>query len=164
MDWWFVLAVFLFLVCALFVLADVFIPSGGLLGICGLACLIGGIWIFFNHSLMAGWIGIAIAVVMVPSVVIIAYKIFPRTRFGKSVTLEPPHRQPGDAIQDTEQLKEMLDQTGVVLTTLRPVGMCDINGKRIECVAEGGFVPKDRKVKVIKIEGTQVTVRTLDNE
>jgi membrane-bound serine protease (ClpP class) len=44
---------------------------------------------------------------------------------------------------------------------MRPVGMCDISGKRIECMAEGGFVEKDKKVKVIKVESTQVTVRVI---
>jgi len=161
MVWWLVLAVFLFLACAAFVIAEVFVPSGGILSICALACLIGGVGIFFNHSMTAGWIGIAIAIVMVPTVVIIAYKIFPRTRFGKSVTLSPPVRQPGDAIPDTEQIKGMLGQTGIVLTPLRPVGMCDFNGLRIECVAEGGFVEKDKKVRVIKIEETQLTVRLI---
>ena len=77
MDWWLILAVFLFLACAAFVIAEVFVPSGGVLSICAMACLIGGVGIFFNYSMTAGWIGIAIAVVMVPTVVIIAYKIFP---------------------------------------------------------------------------------------
>jgi hypothetical protein len=32
----------------------------------------------------------------------------------------------------------------------------------MECVAESGYVAKDKKVKVIKIESTQLTVREVE--
>jgi membrane-bound ClpP family serine protease len=162
MVWWIIFAVFLYFACAVLIIAEVFVPSGGLISICALACLVGGIAIFFHHSLIAGWIGVGIAVIMIPAVLIFAYKIFPKTRFGKSVTLTPPQRQQGDAIPDSDKLKEMLGAEGVVLTALRPVGMCDFSGKRIECVAESGYVEKGKKVKVIDVESTQVTVRLIE--
>lgn len=160
--WWIIFAVFLYLACAALIIAEVFIPSGGLISICALGCLIGGVAIFFNHSMTVGWIGIAIAAAMIPTVVIIAYKLFPKTRFGKSVILAPPKRQAGDAIPDTEQLKKLLGSVGVVQTPLRPVGMCDFDGRRVECVAESEYIGKDKKVKVIDVEGTQLTVRLIE--
>jgi membrane-bound ClpP family serine protease len=162
MDWWLVFAVFLYFACAALIIAEVFVPSGGLISICALACLIGGIVIFFRHSTTAGWAGVIIAVVMIPSVIVIAYRIFPHTKFGKSVTLAPPERQRGDAIADTPELKGLLGAVGMVITPLRPVGMCDFSGQRVECVAEGGYVDKGRKIKVIHVEGTQLTVRVVE--
>jgi len=162
MDWWLVFAVFLYFACAALIIAEVFIPSGGLISICALACLIGGIAIFFRQSYTVGWVGIIVAIVMIPLVVIVAYKIFPKTRFGKSVTLSPPQRQQGDAIPDTAQLKTLLSAEGVVLTPLRPVGMCDFSGQRVESVAENGYVDTGKKVRVIHVEGTQLTVRVID--
>jgi len=162
MIWWLIFAVFLYLACAVLIIAEVFVPSGGLISVCALACLAGGIAIFFHHSLIAGWIGVGIAVIMIPIVLIFAYKIFPKTRFGKSVTLAPPQRPKGDAVPDTDKLKELIGAEGVVVTTLRPVGMCDFSGRRVECVAESGFVEKGEKIKVIKVASTQVTVRIIE--
>ena len=162
MGWWLILAIFLYFACAALIVAEVFVPSGGLISICALACLVGGVALFFREGRIYGWIGIAIAAVMVPTVLVIAYKIFPRTRFGKSVTLTPPDRELGDAVPDTPELKELVGAEGVVLTPLRPVGMCEISGQRIECVAESGYVDKGIKVKVIDVESTQVTVRVID--
>jgi len=164
MDWWLVFAVFLFLASAALLVAEVFVPSGGLLSVCSFACLAGGIVIFFNYSTVAGWIGIIIAIIMIPTVLILAYRIFPKTRFGKAVTLTPPKRELGDAIPDTDRLKELLGQTGVVLSDLRPVGMCDFSGRRVECVAETGYIEKDGKVTVIRVEGTQLTVRMVEKK
>jgi len=162
MGWWLAFAVFLYLACAALIIAEVFVPSGGLISICALACLIGGIVIFFHHGATTGWAGVIVAVIMIPFVLVIAYKLFPQTRFGKSVTLTPPKRQQGDAVPDTAELKEMLGAVGEVLTPLRPVGMCDFSGQRIECVAESGYVDKGKKVKVIDVESTQVTVRVIE--
>jgi len=162
MDWWLVFAVFLYFAAAVLIIAEVFVPSGGLISVCSLACLIGGLAIFFRHSTIAGWIGIGVAIVMIPAVLIIAYKIFPKTKFGKSVTLTPPQRQKGDAVPDTPDLKELLGAVGLVITPLRPVGMCDFSGQRVECVAESGYVDKGKKIKVIHIEGTQLTVRVIE--
>ena len=159
MDWWLVFAVFLYFLAGALIVAEVFVPSGGLISVFSLACLIGGIMIFFNFSTTAGWIGIVIAAVMIPSVLIIAYRIFPKTRFGKAVTLEPPSRSQGDAIPDTDELKERLGGVGVVISPLRPVGMCDFSGQRVECVAESGYVDKGEKIEVIRVQGTQLTVR-----
>lgn len=118
--------------------------------------------IFFHSSSIAGWVGIVVALVMIPLVLVVTYKIFPKTKFGKSVTLSPPNRQPGDAIPDTPELKELLGAVGIVTTPLRPVGMCDFDGRRVECVAEGGYVDKNKEIKVIHVQGTQLTVRVVE--
>jgi membrane-bound ClpP family serine protease len=162
MDWLLVFAVFLYFACAVLIIAEVFVPSGGLISIMALLCVIGGVVIFFNHSSIAGWIGVVIAIVMIPSVLVLAYRVFPKTRFGRNVTLEPPRRQQGDAIPDTPELQKMLGAVGIVLTPLRPVGTCDFSGQRVECVAESGYVKKGNKVKVIKAESTQITVRVIE--
>ena len=163
MAWWLVFAIFLYFACAALIIAEVFVPSGGLISVCAFACLIGGLMIFFHHSTTAGWVGLIIAIMMIPAVLIIAYKMFPKTGFGKSVTLTPPERQAGDAIPDTDELRGLLGAVGVVLTPLRPVGICDFSGQRVECVAESGYVDKGQKVKVIHVEGTQLTVRVIED-
>ena len=131
---------------------------------CSLLCLAGGVSIFFGVGPVFGWIGVGIAAVMIPTVLIISYRIFPKTKFGKSVTLAPPQRQPGDAIADNELLKKMVGSRGVVLTPLRPVGMCDLGGKRIECVAESGYIEKGKQIEVIKVQSTQLTVRLIEQD
>ncbi len=162
MFWWLVLAVFLFLLCAAFLIAEVFVPSMGVLAALALLSIAGGIFIFFNHSTAAGWTGVFVAIIMIPLVCVFAYKIFPKTAFGKHVSLEGPQRKQGDAVPDREQIVSLVGKSGTVLTALRPVGMCDFDGQRVECVAENGYVEKDKKVKVIRVDGTQLTVRVIN--
>lgn len=162
MDGWLLFAIFLYVACAALIVAEVFIPSGGLLSICALACVVGGVAIFFRISSTAGWLGIVVAVVMIPLLLVGAYRLLPKTRFGRNVILSGPVRERGDAIPDTAELLKLLGQVGRVLTPLRPVGTCDFSGRRVECVAEAGYVQKGATVKVIRVEGTQLTVRVTD--
>ncbi|HPC95515.1 MAG TPA: NfeD family protein [Sedimentisphaerales bacterium] len=162
MGGWLLFAIFLYVACAALIVAEVFIPSGGLLSICALACVVGGVAIFFRISSTAGWLGIVVAVVMIPLLLVGAYRLLPKTRFGRNVILSGPVRERGDAIPDTAELLKLLGQVGRVLTPLRPVGTCDFSGRRVECVAEAGYVQKGATVKVIRVEGTQLTVRVID--
>ena len=154
---------FLFLACAALIVAEVFVPSGGLISACAGLCLIGGLIIFFKQSAVAGWVGMGVAAIMIPTALIFSYKLLPKTKFGKTVMLTPSQRKKGDAIPNTDKLKAMLGQTGTVVSPLRPVGMCDFSGQRLECVAESGYVNKDSQIEVIKVEGTQLTVRLIEN-
>jgi membrane-bound ClpP family serine protease len=161
-DWWLLFAVFLYVVCAALIVAEVFIPSGGVLGVCATVALLVGVLLFFEHNTVAGLIGLVVAVFMVPSLLVLAYKLLPRTRFGRRVLLAPPVRQRGEAIADASELSKLVGRTGRVLTTMRPVGMCDFDGQRVECVAESGYVQRDTQVKAIRVDGTQVTVRVME--
>jgi len=78
------------------------------------------------------------------------------------IRLAPPIRRRGDAIADSDQLSRLLGRAGRAVTTMRPVGICDFDGHRVECVVESGYVESDRQVTVIRLEGTQLTVRLTD--
>ncbi len=160
---WFLLACILYLACALLIAAEVFIPSAGLLSVLAIITVIGGIIACFHINTFVGFLGIIVAMIMIPGALYLTYKILPKTRFGKNVTLEPPQRPEGDAVPDTIKLKEMLGEIGIVISPLRPVGICNFSGQRLECVAESGYVDKGKKVKVIRIESTQLTVRLIDD-
>ena len=155
-------AVFLFILCAMLLVLEIFIPSLGLLTVLALICLAGGIALFFQISTAVGWVGVWIAVVLIPAVWIIVYKLFPKTKIGQILVL----RKCNDAlpgIPDQDKLNALVGQAGVVLTPLRPVGVCTFNGKKVVCVSEADFLNKDTNVKVIHVEGNKVTVRKMDS-
>ncbi|MBN1815800.1 MAG: hypothetical protein JW828_00475 [Sedimentisphaerales bacterium] len=161
---WMAFAVFLFAACAVLLVLEIFIPSFGLLTICALACLGAGIALFFQFGAVAGWLGVGIAAVLIPIFWFIVYKMFPHTSFGKALILGKPDRDAGDGIPDNQQRSQMLSKEGIAITPLRPVGTCDFDGNRHECVSESGFIEKGSIVKVIHVEGPQITVRLIKTE
>ena len=63
MVWWIGFAVFLYFACAILIVAEIFVPSGGLISICALGCLVGGLMIFFRLEEVPRWVGIVTALV-----------------------------------------------------------------------------------------------------
>jgi membrane-bound serine protease (ClpP class) len=143
--------------------AEVFVPSGGLLTALALLFLAGGIYIFFHYSPVAGWVGVLLAIVVIPIALFTAYKMLPNFKFGKNVVLEPSEREHGDGVPDSKSLRELIGQSGVCLTPLRPVGTCQINGRRIQCVAESGLIEKGKNISVVSVEGIRVVVAVIQN-
>jgi len=161
---WLVLAIFLFVACAILLVFEIFIPSFGILTVLSLACLTGGIAIFFAYGTLAGWIGVGIAAILIPFIWFWTYRLFPQTSIGRKMILGKPDTGRGDAVPDCQDLQQMLSKVGIVRTPLRPVGICDFDGRRLECVSERGFVDVNQKVKVIRVEGATLTVRPVDEK
>ena len=115
-----------------------------------------------KYGIDSGWIGIGTALVLIPIIWVITYRIFPKTPMGKKLILGKPDSGRGDAIPDHQRLQELLHQTGIVRTPLRPVGMCEFDGRRFECVSETGYIEIDKNVQVIRVEGSQLTVRLVN--
>lgn len=157
---WILFAVLLLIACAALLVLEIFIPSLGLISVFAMACLAGGIWIFFENTAL-GWIGVFIAIVVIPTVWIVVYKLLPKTKIGRILELKKVE-QAGGGIPDLEQLESLLGKTGIVAKPLRPVGICDFDGEKIVCVSETGYIEKQTTVKVIHVEGNKITVRKLE--
>ncbi len=158
---WITFAVLLLVFCAILLVVEIFVPSLGLLTVMAVLCLAGGLYIFFQMSATVGWIGVWTAVVLIPVVWIVVYKLLPKTKLGR--ILELHHALKGiSAVPDQEKMNALNGKTGTVISPLRPVGMCQIDGKKVVCVSDSGFVEKQEQVKVIHVEGNKITVRKIE--
>jgi membrane-bound serine protease (ClpP class) len=55
-------------------------------------------------------------------------------------------------------------KSGVALTLLRPAGIAEIDGKRVDVMTAGEFLAKGCRVTVVKAEGMHILVREADAE
>lgn len=65
------------------------------------------------------------------------------------------------AVNLTEQDPALLGRQGVALSTLRPAGRAQIDGKLIDVVSEGEFIDPGTAVEVIEVSGNRVVVRAI---
>ena len=57
---------------------------------------------------------------------------------------------------------DLVGREGVAVTDLRPAGMAEVNGERVDVVTEGEYVPQGGAVRVVRSEGYRHVVRALD--
>lgn len=145
----------LLVVGAVLLLLETVLP-GMVAGIVGLGCLITGVVMgYVNFDARTG--NLILLIVLTGLILGTCWwvKYFPDSRFAKVFVSR------GTVGELRAEKPELLDQTGVALTTLRPSGMALVNGRRVDVVTEGPFLERGTPVKVIAIEGLRVVVRAV---
>ncbi len=142
---------------------EVFMPSGGLLGAGSFFCLVAAIGLLFAMDNTYGWIGLIVGLILVPVAIGVALKVFPHTFVGRRLILSDAQKADTTVYSsdDTPGYADLLGAEGLTLTELRPVGTVNLNGRRVECLAERGVIEPHEKVKVVSVEGMQIKVRKL---
>jgi len=157
--WGFGLAgISLFLVALEFV-----VPSGGLIAAAAILSAIGAIIAFFLESTTWGLSSLLAFLILGPVIVNFALKVIPNTPMGRRLILSRDEEEEQKAVEEEVQRHEseraLVGAEGVALTDLRPVGTAEIEGTRIEVLAEGGVVTAGTAIRVTSVEGNQIKVR-----
>jgi len=143
----------------LLLLAEIFIPSYGILTVVGLGLLVAGIMQTFQHSGRdAGIIAVVACAVFVPTLSVLAIKYWKRTPFGKLIAPPNPVLTTDDTTVPVEQINALIGAAGRSVSTLRPVGICEFDGHRVSCVAQFGMIEPGVEVQGIGISGTNLSV------
>ncbi|HEX8203513.1 MAG TPA: NfeD family protein [Isosphaeraceae bacterium] len=145
----------------LLLIAEVFIPSGGLIGILALGLICVSLGLAFAESTALGLKFLVAVCVLMPLALALAIHLWPRTPLAKRFFLQPPgpeevqpaHVGPG------VRLEHLIGQFGRALTPLRPSGMVDFDGRRIDGLSEEGLIPAGSLVRAVQVRGSQLVVR-----
>jgi len=151
-----------FLVLGLLLLiVEVFIPSGGFIGIGSIVCLVLCLWYAFEQSLGLGVTFMVIDLVALPLTAGLAFSLWSRTPLGRRFLLKPPAPEEIEVSHADHHLEILVGQLGRTLTPLRPCGHVEIDGQRADALAEEGFLPAAATVRVLRVRSGQVVVRGL---
>lgn len=143
------------------ILLELFIP-GGIAGTIGLLAIIGS---FFMASANVVHMGISLLIALTASIVlsILMIRVFgKKMKFFKRIILTDSTSTEKGYVSNKNRL-ELIGVEGVTLTPLRPSGTIVVEDERIDVVSEGGFIAKDKKVRVVKTEGSRIVVREIDD-
>ena len=156
-----ILAIILVLVGLAFVLAEVFFPSLGMLGLIAGACIIFADMLAFEAGTSIGWTFVVAEIFLIPYVVHMGFKLLPRLPFGRRMILSGPTNSPGAGLPDYERL---LGSEGTAVTDLRPAGTGRFGEERLSVVAVGGLVEENARIVVVDVDGSEIRVRPIKNE
>lgn len=157
------LAYLLIAIGVLVLLAEIFIPSAGLLFVLGMAALVGGIVLAFREDTSIGWLTLTGVIVCVPVAGSVLFHYWPKTRLGKRFFLTSSDEDATVASMPTlMELEQLRGRLGRTLSSLRPSGVVDFDGRRIDTITEGMMVEPDHWVRCIDVRAGRVVVRPVD--
>lgn len=154
-----VILIVLYAVGMLILLAEIFIPSHGILTLAGVGFLAAAVTRTFSYGGRdAGVIAIMVCLVVLPTLAFYTVKYWPRTPIGRRIAPPNPVFTAADSGVPLEQLSKLVGQTGRSISPLRPVGTCEIGGRRVSCIAEFGMVDAGVLVEATGISGSNLSV------
>jgi membrane-bound ClpP family serine protease len=160
----------LFGVALLLLALELFVPSGGLIGLlCGVAA-VGSVVCFFRYSTAAGAAAIAVYVVLAPLLLVLIFRVWVHSPLARRMILggaddadtagddgsSAPQRA---QVARLAQMQQLVGAEGMTITALRPVGTVRINGQRLDALAESGIIEAGVPIVVADVYDNQIKVR-----
>lgn len=158
----FSIALLLTMIGLLLVVAEVFFPSGGILGVfSGLSFLAAVYYAYTAGGVVTGLSFAAAEVVLFPVALYFAFKLLPYTPMGRVLVGQAPTAEEV-AVDDARQA--LLGRVGVARSKLLPAGAVEIDGRVIDCVSRSQAIDPGEYVKVVEVSANRVVVRRASGE
>jgi membrane-bound serine protease (ClpP class) len=150
-----ILIIFLLVVTAVVLLiAELLIPSHGLLGVLAAIVFGSAIVMCFTINRWVGLIALAGSALASPFIAMGVMALWQRSPVGRRMIMQP--------LETFVRPPEVhLGQQGTVITELRPMGECVFNEAPVEVASEQGIIVAGTRVKVVAFNDGKPVVRPL---
>ncbi|MGQ0522080.1 MAG: NfeD family protein [Betaproteobacteria bacterium] len=154
---------------ALLLLEFLVIPGFGFAGILGIVALLAALVMSVLGSgatpeffmLAAGRMLFSLLVALIASFFLLRF--MRRTPFGRLLILDTELGAGHEYGSAPEADMRWLGKRGYTTSPLRPAGIADIGGTRVDVVSEGELIVPDTPVEVIRVDGNRIVVRQVTN-
>jgi membrane-bound serine protease (ClpP class) len=152
-----------YLVGLVLLVAEIFLPSHGVLTVAGLGFLVAGVYqTFTSYGEDAGLISLLTCLVLLPTMAYLAVKYWRHTPIGRKIAPPNPVLTNADIGVPIDEISPLIGRTGRTVSPLRPVGICEFDGKRISCIAQYGMVDAGVEVIGLSIQSGNLSVKPVD--
>jgi len=157
------------LICAVVGIAllifEMFMPGFGIPGISGIALLIVSVvFTWMEHGMLAG-LGAALVVIVAGGLAVyLSLRSASRGRLSRSPLILKGAQTRDEGFVAQDELTGFVGRTGTTATVLRPAGIADFDGIRLNVVSQGAFIAKGEKVVIRQVEGARVLVEKAGKE
>ncbi len=155
------LEILLFVGGIVLLIVELYVPGFGFFGIAGLGSILASFFLTLGGDLPAltsMTLSLAAAIIIFLFIV----KRLPSSRLWKHVVLQDAETTQ-QGFTSAADYSRYIGKTGKTLTQLRPAGIIEIDGVRLDVVSEGLFIPAGAAVSVIAIEGGRIAVHPVED-
>ena len=149
---------FLQIIGLLVIIAEIFIPSLGLLTVIALGVFFYSLYIVFTTiSTTVGLVLAGLDMVLIPVFIIGGMKILAQS----PLALKRELSKENGVVSQKERVEAYINVKGTSITDLRPAGMAEINGQRVDVVADGEYIEAQTPIIVTGVTGNRIVVEKI---
>ena len=162
-----VIEILMFIIGVALILLEIFvIPGFGIAGISGIILVFTSLFFslvgsdpFLDFELVSrAIIQLSISLVLALVLIFVLAKYLPKTSIFNKFVLSVSEKSV-DGFSSHSFAEDLVGAEGIALTTLRPAGTAEINGRRVDVMTESEYVEQGKKIKVLAVDGIRVLVR-----
>ncbi len=137
------------------ILLELFLP-GGIIGVVGSLCLLAAIILTFKDYGTSAGMAVTVGVLIMTSLALYFWmKNFDRLPWMKSLILT----QTVEKATLPDKNHDLLDKTGETLTDLGPSGKAFIENRKLDVMAESGYIDRGTPIVVVHADASKIVVR-----
>ena len=155
-------AVVLLLAGVVLLVIEMYIPGFGVPGITGMAALVVG-FVLLGPTLEQGLLLFLILAAILCIALTICLYSASKGRLGKSKLVLNDVSVPEDAAENND-MNYFLGREGVAHTALRPAGIGEFDGVKLNVVSDGEFIAAGRPIRVQSVSGNRIVVREREDK
>ena len=156
------LAYLLILVGLALLIAEVFLYTHGILAVLALTALIVAVSFAFAVDVYSGLTALLLLSVSLSVLAILFFNFWPLTPFGKRFFLKVPEDDPLGHDPARQELERLRGRFGRTISALRPSGITDFDGRRVDTMSEGSLIGPGQWVQCIEVKAGKVIVRQVE--
>jgi membrane-bound serine protease (ClpP class) len=156
------LGIFLIALGFLLLVVELFVPSGGILFVLAISGVAVGIVLVFKHDTTTGLytlLGVGVAIPLAGSLLMY---LWPRTPLGRRLFLPAGPDNTMASLPVNKELESLKGRFGRTISALRPAGVVDFDGRRVDTITEGMMVEPGQWVRCVDVRAGKVIVRPVD--
>ena len=164
MDWYLPAAGLLVGLGVVLLLAEFFVPTGGVTLVAAVTCFIASVallWLFGSTlEAVVATLGLSLGLPVAASVMFAGWR---RLSLKSALDADNVDTTVGD-LPEISELESLRGMTGKTLSPMRPAGIVSLDGRRIDAVSQGAMIDAGEWVKCVDVRGATVVVRLLDRQ
>lgn len=141
-----------------FILIEMFQPGFGFFGIAGTILLFFSI-LLTAKSFVQVILMTAILIVIITLLLTILLRSATKGRMSQKLILRSAIEE--SAVQNKSDLNWLIGKRGITKTTLRPIGIADFDGVRLDVRTYGEYLDPDIQVQITAVENTCIYVKKI---
>ena len=138
---------------------EAFMPGFGLPGITGIVLqVIAVVLTWLWHGPVAA-LGVLLIILSVLAIAIsVSLRSVANGKLSKSRIILRDTESNEAGYRSTQDTEIFLGREGETTTVLRPTGMAEFDGVKLNVLSEGEFIPAGVKVRIVRVEGSHILV------
>lgn len=162
-----IIEILMFVVGLGLLLIEIFvIPGFGIAGISGIILIIASLFLsmlgadpFLDlNAVSMAIIKLSVGLLAALVLIFLLARFLPKSNFFKKFILSEEEKSEA-GYTSRKNLNELLGAEGIAVTTLRPAGTAEINGKRVDVVTDSEYIEHGKPIIVTAVEGMRVVVK-----